>query len=96
MIKKEMLTLNTQKVRFFDFKIGPPEKTKISQTIYRWARFELQVRKDCSEKLGAVGALYRLGEEGLVKMSTSKHATNIICRNEKRRTYLNRQKMIFW
>ena len=49
------------------FKIGRSQfLLKISHKIHRWARFELQSRKDCTEKLGAVGALYRLGKEGFM------------------------------
>ena len=53
------------------------------QKIHPWARFELPSRRHCSEKLGAVAALYRPGIEGAMNMSTSKHAAQIICENIK-------------
>jgi hypothetical protein len=48
------------------------------QKIYPRARFELPSRRHCSEKHGAVAALYRPGIEGTMKMSTSKHSKNTI------------------
>ena len=40
------------------------------------------MRKDCSEKLEAVGDLYKPEKEGLVKMSISKHVKHMNDRNE--------------
>ena len=58
MMKKEILSRSTRKVRFSDLKIDLSEFIlKISLKIYRWARLKLRVRKDCGEKLGAVGGL---------------------------------------
>ena len=52
--------------------------SKLFQQIYPRARFELPSRRHCSEKLGAVAAIYRPGIEGTMKMSTSKHANQMI------------------
>ena len=58
MMEKEILSQSTLKVCFFDLKIDlSPFLLKISLKIYRWARLKLRVRKDCGEKLGAVGGL---------------------------------------
>ena len=78
MMKKEILRRSTRKVRFFDLKIDlSPFLLKISLKIYRWARLKLRVRKDCGEKLGAVGALYKLEQRGLYKLEQRGFSVNV-------------------
>ena len=59
--------------------------SKTNHIIYPRARFELPYRRHCSEKLGAVAALYKPGIEGPMKRSTSKHSNNTFCLKKKQK-----------
>ena len=58
---------------------------------YPRARFELPSRRHCSEKLGAVAALYRPGIEGTMKKTTSKHAkTKNVLKNKTKGEHISK------